>query len=143
MAARRSYGRNVPSGTCCSFLRRQRHCAVQEPGRKAHTAPLFPASSGMDPVRLTLHKQPLSWGGGGRRGKCMDLCSQLLPVADGELKQGQGEAHFSSWQEERPVVSQSPLSWETPQGSCREFPAQPAPPWVGTAVGEKLLHLDA
>lgn len=59
---------------------------------------------------------PSLGGDGGRRGKCMDLCSQLLPVADGELKQGQGDAHFSWWQEERPVVSQSPLAWETPKG---------------------------
>lgn len=42
-AAPHSYGRNVPSGTRRSFLRHQRHRALQEPGRKVHTAPLLPS----------------------------------------------------------------------------------------------------
>lgn len=46
----------------------------------------------------------------------MDLCGRLLPVADDELKRGQGDARFSRWHGKRPVVSQSPLSRETPEG---------------------------
>lgn len=111
VAARHSYGRNVPSGTRCSFLRSQRHCAVQEPARKAHTAPLLPASSGKDPVCLAPHKQtaaPLSGRQGKKKRRVKNACSQLLPTADDELKRGQGDAHFSWWYGERPVVSQKP-----------------------------------
>ena len=49
----------------------------------------------------------------------MDLCGQLLPMADDELKRGQGDAHFSWWHRKRPVVLQSPLSRETPKGHVR------------------------
>lgn len=38
-AAPRCYGRNVPAGTRCSFLRRQRHCALRRAGASSPARP--------------------------------------------------------------------------------------------------------